>query len=181
MVKNERELMGKVLRQLAAEPALRGELERRTISMWRTDLETLTNGQLSALEARVARLVAEAVVLAEQCAPGRIADRLIEQIDERPLRAIKGIPAHMTGGKDIRDLSSQAGGHSNQHVIDLWPRVREQFRAHLRLYFARLAAGEKGRFARHRRRVRVVNLAQVLWFFLNLSARTRARISIAPL
>jgi hypothetical protein len=66
MVKNERKVMIQVQRQFTAEQTLRDELEKRTISMWRSDLETLTNSQLRVFEGRVARLVNEAVVLAEQ-------------------------------------------------------------------------------------------------------------------
>jgi hypothetical protein len=129
----------------------------------RSALETLNSSELRSIEIRVRDLFSEGIALAERRAPGHLADRLIALGDLYPM-LVSDIPAHMTGGKDLLDLAAEDDDSSIANIVVIWKKVREDFRAQLRHYFSRIAAGEKGNFQRCRRHARIVHLASRLRF-----------------
>lgn len=155
------------------------DLGKVTLDEWRAALESLSNRELSKLERRVSSLFVELATLMEWREPGGLANRLVALGDVYPPLTYD-IPAYMTGGRDLLDIAARDGDSTMHNIICvLWPKVREEFRAQLSLYFSRLAASENGAVAPRKgrsRRGRVMRLARGLRYLF----RTRRPPVIEP-
>ncbi|WPO42527.1 hypothetical protein [Tardiphaga sp. 42S5] len=134
----------------------------------RDELDQMPADTLAAYEANVNLRLSEAITSAEQRAPGYLATRLLEQIEECPMIAC-GIPAYMVGGKDPIGLGPYSGGNFAErleHVI--WPEARRRFQKWLPRYFAGTAAGTARPFIDGRRPVRIFTIVQSKWLLLRI-------------
>lgn len=124
-------------------------------------LDELDDKQLFSLERNIKGVVGAAFARAESVEPGALANRIVEQIDERPMRALR-LPAQLTGGKDILDIS---GGDTRHRLATYWwPKIREEVRASIARYFRGLIAAREAEPPPRSREQRIRIIVRALRF-----------------
>ena len=149
-----------------------------TAQALRHELQKSSSNELAEFEVRLDSQIADAITLAEKRAPGYLAARLIAQIDERPLLAC-GIPAYMIGGQDVfMDRKASLPSAIDHMEAAVWPVIRSETAKHLKLYFSRVAAGERPAIPRSPgHAARAAQIVQEIWFLFRLrSQNALARI-----